>query len=128
MFKQILTETKDYIYNQFERICHTENMDNIETFLNTFKIDINRDDGYYVQIICLRNDLCLLQMFIKYGANVHLNNEGALRCCACSGLLHVVEYLLEHCKSDHTVLYGTTAYSNNPVIKQYIDDYILKII
>ena len=90
-----------------------------------FNIDVNKADGHYLVLICSRNDIKLLEMSIKNGANVHINNEIALKSCANSGLLNMVIYLLNNCYSDHKVLYGTTAYSNYSAVKQYIDTFKL---
>ena len=93
-FEQILIDTENYIYNQFESMCYTENITGLELFIKKFNIDVNGDDGYYLELISKRNDLELLQMFIRNGANVHLNNDELLSSCAHRGLLHIVQYLL----------------------------------
>ena len=121
----IIIETENYVYDQFEKLLFKHCLSDIENFITRFNIDVNKEDGYYLGLICSRNDIKLLEMVIKYGANVHINNEIVLKSCADSGLLNIVIYLLTNCNSDHKVLYGTTAYSNHPVVKQYIDTFNL---
>lgn len=119
----ILTETENYVYDQFEKICENSNTSEIETFIKKFNIDVNQNNGYYIELICLRDDLDMLQMVMKYNANIHIDNERALRITADIGLLNIVTYLLNNCNSNYKVLYGTSSYSNKPLIKQYIDSY-----
>ncbi len=64
-------------------------------------------------------------MFLKYGADVHLNDDSVLKMCAHRGLLDMVKFLLNNCQCNHKVLYETSAYSNYKHIKEYIDAYDL---
>lgn len=111
------------VYNEFEKICMFENIDTIENYIKTFNINVNYNDGYFMEIICERNNLELLKLFIKYGGNVHLNNECLLRIASHRGYIKIIDYLLKECKSNYKVLYESTAYSNISTIKQYIDNY-----
>lgn len=70
----IPNEIMETIYSNFETICIQENAEVIENFIKKFNIDVNYDDGYYMELICKRNDLNLLKMFVNYNGNVHLNN------------------------------------------------------
>jgi len=119
--ESIITETEEYMYFKFEEVCMKGNCNDMETFIKTFSIDVNKEEGYFIQLIALRNDVELLQLLLRYGADVHVNDEGILAICACNGYLEIVEFLVEECKCDYTQLYKTTAYSNCARIKQYFD-------
>ena len=119
----ILKETEEYIYLQFEKLCDSGDESELELFIQTFNVDVNKDNGYYIELICARNDISLLQMFIKRGADIHINNEGALRMSAHMGSLNVLTYLIEKCNANYEVLYDSTAYSNKLIVKQYLDEY-----
>ena len=120
----ITNEIMEIIYNNFETVCIQENAEAIESFIKEFNIDVNYDDGYYMQLICKRNDLNLLRIFINHNGNVHINNECLLRIACHKGQFEIIEYLLKHCRSNYKVLYETTAYSNIPETKLYIDNYL----
>lgn len=122
-----INKTMENIYDTFENICINANINEIENFIKKFNIDVNYDDGYFLEIICERNDIKLLQLFINNGANVHLNNECLLRIASHRGYIEIVDYLIKECHSDYKVLYESTAYSNMPTTKQYIDNYIQTI-
>lgn len=79
------------------------------------------DDGYYMELICKRNDVNLLKMFVYYNGNVHINNECLLKIACHKGQFDIIEYLLKQCNSNHKVLYGTTAYTNILKTKLCID-------
>ena len=51
-------------------------INDLENYIKTFNIDVNYNDGYFMEIICLRNDT---NLFLNNGANVHINNEGILK-------------------------------------------------
>jgi len=116
------------IYNNFEKLCTVANINDLENYIKTFNIDVNYNDGYFMEIICLRNDINLLKLFINNGANVHINNEGILRLVAHEGYITLLEYLINTCKSNYKVLYDSTAYFNKNETKQYIDNYANSIV
>ena len=64
------------IYERFEKLCMSETFDIINEYIKKFNVDINYDNGYYLELICERNDIDLLRKFIGLGGNIHLNNEG----------------------------------------------------
>jgi len=109
-------------------LCTVANINDLENYIKTFNIDVNYNDGYFMEIICLRNDINLLKLFINNGANVHINNEGILRLVAHEGYITLLEYLINTCKSNYKVLYDSTAYFNKNETKQYIDNYANSIV
>jgi len=119
---KVMKQTEEYIYTQFEAICMEEKYTHkdIEDFINRFNIDVNYEEGYYLNLICKRNDLELLMIFLKYGADFHAHDECVLKMCALHGRLEMVKVLLNHCKCDHKVLYGTNAYNNYDCIKNIL--------
>lgn len=108
------------ILNNFEYICENGLFDDINTYIKCYTLDINEDDGYYVGIICKRNDVALLRKVIEIGANVHLNNEGPMRTAAHRGNLEILDYLIQQCKCDCKILYDSTACSNKTETIQYL--------
>jgi hypothetical protein len=107
--------------NPFSKRCATATIKELDYILYTIPIDINYDDGLFLEIIGDRNDVELIKLFIKHGANVHINNECLLRSSAHSGYIEIVKFLIEQCNADYKVLYKSTAYNNVLCIKQYID-------
>jgi len=45
------------INNNFEKMCMVANKNDLESNIKTFNIDVNYNDGYFMEIICLRNDI-----------------------------------------------------------------------
>ena len=54
------------LHDKFTYICLFGNINDIETYINKYIYDINYDDGYFTEIICSRNDINLLRLFIKH--------------------------------------------------------------
>ena len=109
------------IYNRFEKLCYHADLTELETFIDLFKIDVNHDDGIYLDIICERDNIELLELFIKHGADVHLYDDSLLRSAMHAGRIEMVDYLIHKCLCDYKTSYGTTAYSNSEATKNYID-------
>ena len=64
----IIIETENYVYDQFAKLLFKHCLSDIENFITRFNIDVNKEDGYYLGLICSRNDIKLLEMVIKYGS------------------------------------------------------------
>jgi len=112
--------------DNFEEICAYGNKDDIIYYVNKFNIDINSDDGYFLEIIACRNDLELFKLMVELGGNIKLNNNGSLQIFAHNGNLDAVKYIINECGGDYKVLMRTTAMTNydnvhNYIKKNYID-------
>lgn len=61
------------IHYKFQTMCYCENIEILEEFLERFSsiININYEDGLLLIIIVKRNDIKLIDLFIKYGADVN---------------------------------------------------------
>jgi ankyrin repeat protein len=111
------------IYENFENICINCNEQEIEQYIKLYNIDVNYDDGYYLEIICKRNNLNLLKLMIKYGANININNEGITRLVAHKGYIELLDYLLNNYNINYDKLYSTTACSNNKMTVDFLNNY-----
>jgi hypothetical protein len=116
-----LENKENYII--FENKCLYDNENDLENFIKNNNIDINFDDGYFLEIICLRNKLDLLKMVIKNNANININNDCILRTVAHEGCDNVLHYLLYNCHVNCNVLNGTTAMTNKAITKNILDDF-----
>lgn len=118
-----IIESRKMVYNNFEKVCMYGNEEEISAYIKEFNIDVNYDDGYYFEIICIRNNLDLLKLMIKNGANVHINDEYAIKYIAQEGHIEMLEYLMDNYDINYKDLCMTTACSNNPltanVLKRY---------
>jgi hypothetical protein len=108
------------ISDNFENIFMNCNEQEIEKYIKQYNIDVNYDDGYYLELICKRNDLNLLKMMINNNANIHINNEGITRLVAHKGYIKLLEYLLNNYDIDLDKLYSTTACSNNKITVEFL--------
>ena len=109
-------------YENFENICINSNEYEIEQYIKQFNIDVNYDEGYYLELICLRNNLDLLKMMINNNADIHINDEGITRLVAHKGYIVLLEYLLKNYNIDHDKLYSTTACSNNKTTVDFLNN------
>jgi hypothetical protein len=115
----------EIIYSHFEIICMSGTNDNIKKFISKYNIDINHNDGYYLELIVERNDLELFQMIYDLGAVISLNNYGVLRSASHNGNLELVKYIISK-GGDYNVLFGTTALTNHKHIFNYITSLLKK--
>lgn len=116
-----LEKKENYII--FEKKCLYDNENDLEIFIKNNNIDINFDDGYFLEIICLRNELDLLKMVIRNNANININNDCILRSVAHEGCENILNYLLYNCNVNYDILRGTTALSNKLVTKNILNDF-----
>ncbi len=126
-----LEKIEEDVYNMFETLCCEGNSEQIESFIVQYNIDcssqarlVNYDEGLFLQIIAKRNDLELLKLLIKYGADIHICDDFVLSLVALKGYIDLLEYLLLDCKMDYKSIMKTNAYNNHYKTKQYMDDYI----
>ena len=70
------------ILNNFEQACKNNDKYTIEKYLDTYKFLINYDDGYYFDIIADAGNIEMLELFIKYGEDISLDDNYALYMCA----------------------------------------------
>jgi hypothetical protein len=75
----------NYIYENFEYVCINSNEQEIEKYIKEFNVNVNYDDGYNLELICMRNNLDLLKLIINNNADIHINNDcignyTAIRC------------------------------------------------
>ena len=111
------------IYERFEKLCMSETFDIINEYIKKFNVDINYDNGYYLELICERNDIDLLRKFIGLGGNIHLNNEGPLRLVAHEGYILLLDYLINECHGDYKILFNSSACSNKRETKEYLTNF-----
>jgi len=97
----------------FVSIVMNKKYQEFEQYIKQYNIDVNYDDGYYLELICMRNNLDLLKLMINNNANIHINNEGITRLVAHKGYVELLEYLLNNYSIDYDKLFCTTACSNN---------------
>ncbi len=82
-------------------------MDEIQLYIDKYNIDVNYDDGHYFDYGLYRDDVIeFINLLIKNGANIHLNDEGLLREASHEGKLEIVKYLIE-IGADYTKLYNS---------------------
>jgi hypothetical protein len=62
------------IMNNFENYCYDEDYDNIELYLKKYNYLANYDDGYFFSIIADTNNLKLVDLFLKYDADIKSDN------------------------------------------------------
>jgi len=111
------------IYEYFESMCATATQYELQFFAERYNIDLNYDDGLFLEIIGARNDIELIRMCINMKANIHINGEGVLRMTAHRGNIDMLKYLIEECDCDYRKLYKSTAYCNQQATKDYVDTY-----
>ena len=116
-----LEETRNY--NIFEKKCLYDNENELENFIKKNNIDINFDDGYFLEIICLRDDINLLNMVLRNNANIHINNECVLRSVAHEGCENVLSFLLYNCEVNYNILCDTTASTNKISTKNILNNF-----
>jgi hypothetical protein len=112
-----------YIYFEFEHMCQQRDIEELEFFIDKLNIDVNHEEGFYVELICKRNDVELLKMFLRKGANIHSEDESILNNAALSGHIELVEFLIIECNCDYKILYESNAYSNHDKTVKFIDKY-----
>jgi len=83
-------------YDIFERLCTYGSEKNIEDFIKEFNVDVNFNDGNFVEIICYRYDVKLLEMMIRHNADIHINKEYALYIYCENKYDDGIELLLSH--------------------------------
>lgn len=118
----------DYLYHWLEELCIDGSINDIKLFFDKIKIDVNFADGYFLDLICFRDDVELLQLFIDQKANIHINNEGILRRAAHEGNHKILKFLLYNCNADYKELLNSSAYSNNKKSMMIINDYINSLV
>ena len=66
-------------YLEFGDLCFDASYRQLEEFIKENNIDVNYNNGDFFKTICGRKDvdiIKILDLFIKYGGNIHINNEG----------------------------------------------------
>ena len=117
----MITDAFKLVYGCFEDVCINCNEQEIEQYIKQYNIDVNYDDGYYLELICMRNNLDLLKLMINNNANIHINNEGITRLVAHKGYVELLEYLLNNYSIDYDKLFCTTACSNNKLTVDFLN-------
>lgn len=108
------------IYDNFEEICISANKNEIENYVKKFNIDINYDNGYFLEIVAGRNDIQLLDKIIELGGDIHSNNDSILRLVAHRGNVEILDYIIKH-GGNYKVLFGSSSLTNYETVKKYID-------
>jgi hypothetical protein len=117
----MITDTTIIIYDNFENVCINCNEKEIDQYIKQYNIDVNYDDGYSLELICMRNNLDLLKLMINNNANVHINNECITRLVAHKGYIELLDYLLNNYDIDYDKLNSTIACSNNKLTVDYLN-------
>jgi hypothetical protein len=110
---------EDVIYNQFENMCYDSSLNELKHVIEKYNIDLNYDNNNFIEIICLRNDIELLKLFINHGCKI---NEDILSLVSSKGYLELVKYLVMDIGIKYNKLIRTTAYCNYPEIKHFYDE------
>ncbi len=110
-------------YNIFENVCIYCDEKDIEDYIKEYNVNVNYDDGHFLEIICMRNDIKLLKMIIRNNADIHINNEGITRLAAHEGLTEIFKFLLENYNINYKILYKSTACSNYSEIAHILNDF-----
>ena len=114
-------------YCDFENLCFNGSYKQLEDFMIKNNIDVNYNDGDFFRTICGRNDIEIikvLDLFIKYGGNIHINDETVLSYVSECGLLDIIKYLVEKHRCDFTKLKGTSSYSNYKEVENYFKSFV----
>ena len=114
-----IKEIKKMIHDKFEYICTYKNGTDIENYVKEFNVDVNYDDGNFLEIIACRNDLELFKMMVRLGGDTKLNNHGSLRLFAHKGNLDAVKYIINECDGDYKCLLDTTALTNHQSVHDF---------
>jgi ankyrin repeat protein len=107
------------IHDNFENICVNGNKKDIEDYVRKYSVDVNYDNGYYLELIVERDNIELLELMLSFGGDVHLNNDSILRSAAHRGNVEMLDYIIKH-GGDYNVLFGTSALTNYDSVKTYI--------
>ena len=113
---------EDLIYSHFTTMCYHSSLDEIQEVIEKYKIDLNYDDDSFIEIICFRNNIELLKLFVNNGCKI---NEDILSLVSSMGYLELVKYLVSiGIKYDNLI--KTSAYNTYPEIKDFYDGIIKK--
>ena len=124
MNKKIEDKIDEMIYEYFINYCEEANKNDLIRYIQKYNIDVNFDNGYYLELVAERNDIELFDVMIKYGGDITLNNYGVLRLIAHRGYLGFLGYLVGKYQINCNVLKDSSAYNNYNEIKKYIDNNI----
>lgn len=106
----------------FDKIFMNGDKDIIKDNVKKYNIDVNYEDGYYLELIAGRNNIELFEMMVDLGSDIRLNNYGSIRLIAHEGYLELFDYVVVKYKIDCKFLLETTAGSNYKAIKDYINN------
>jgi ankyrin repeat protein len=92
----------------------------LEQYIKKYNVDINFEHGYYIEIICMRNNLELLKLMLKYGGDINANDEYIVKYVAHEGFIELLDYIFNNYDVDIDKLFRTTACSNNKLTVEYL--------
>ena len=125
MFYNFVEKNNNMIYDNFNYlITHGNNNDIIE-YIKLFNIDLNYEDGYFMELLAEKNDITLIKKIIEIkNYDIKLNNYGVLRTVAHKGYVELLDFLINYFQIDRKVLINLLEKNNYKEVKKYINNIV----
>jgi len=100
-----------FLYDHFENLCCNGSLSELEECIKYIDISNSLYDDDFINIVSTRHDVKFIELFIKYGFDIHYNDDILLGVAIERNDYDLVKYLIDVHKFDIEKLKGCNAYS-----------------
>ena len=98
-----------FLYDHFEKLCWHGTLEEVEECIKY--IDLSNQDYDFLNIVSTRHDIRFIEIFIKWGVDIHENDDVLLAVAIERKDKDLVKYLIDVHKLDVEKFKHTNAYS-----------------
>ena len=101
LFNELVTKNNNVIYDNFNSLITNGNNNDILEYIKQFNIDLNYDDGYYMELLVEKNDITLIKQIIETKHfDIKLDNYGVLHILSFLKYKEMFDLMINHYNVD----------------------------